>query len=140
MSHTLNMANDPTFNLEANPVHLGLGAKVIPQETFTGSMDWYIAYGERNAADGLEGRLVSMHTFTEPWDSWEVHPNGEELVLCTAGTMTLHQEVDGGVRTVTLQAGEAVVNPVGVWHTADIEGTATAVFITSGMGTENRSR
>ena len=35
-------------------------------------------------------------------------------------------------------------NPVhlgpGVWHTADIEGTATALFITAGLGTEHKPR
>jgi mannose-6-phosphate isomerase-like protein (cupin superfamily) len=54
--------------------------------------------------------------------------------------MTLHQELDGGVRTVVLEAGHAIVNPPGVWHTADIEGEAGALFITAGMGTENRER
>jgi quercetin dioxygenase-like cupin family protein len=81
-----------------------------------------------------------MHTFSEPWDSWEVHPHGAELVVCTDGTLTLYQEIDGAIRTVTLQAGEAIINPPGVWHTADVAATATALFITSGMGTENRPR
>ncbi|TFG91990.1 MAG: hypothetical protein E4H11_10040 [Myxococcales bacterium] len=57
-----------------------------------------------------------------------------------SGRMTLHQELDGGVRTVVLEAGHAIVNPPGVWHTADIEGEASALFITAGMGTENRER
>jgi quercetin dioxygenase-like cupin family protein len=81
-----------------------------------------------------------MHTFTEPWDSWEVHPFGEELVLCTEGVITLHQEVDGDVRLATIRSGEAIINPPGVWHTADVTGSATALFITSGLGTENRPR
>ena len=65
---------------------------------------------------------------------------GDELVLCVEGEMTLHQEIDGAPRTVTLRAGEAVVNPPGVWHTADIDQPAAAVFITAGVGTENRAR
>jgi hypothetical protein len=40
-----------------------------------------------------------------------VHPWGDELVLC--------------------------VEP-GVWHTADVAGPATALFITAGLGTELR--
>jgi quercetin dioxygenase-like cupin family protein len=122
------------FNLETHPVHLGLGAKATVQERFTG-MEWYARYGERNAADGVEGRLVSMHTFSEPWDGWEMHPNGEELVLCVAGKITLHQEMAGGVRTATLGPGEAIINPAGVWHTADVDAEATAVFVTAGLGT-----
>ncbi len=60
--------------------------------------------------------------------------------MCTAGTITLHQEIDGNVRTVTLQTGDAVINPPGGWHTADVESSATALFITSGRGTQNRAR
>jgi mannose-6-phosphate isomerase-like protein (cupin superfamily) len=81
-----------------------------------------------------------MHRFHESWDSWEMHPNGDELVLSVEGEMTLHQEIDGAQHTVPLRAGEAVINPPGAWHTADIDQPATAVFITAGVGTENRAR
>lgn len=74
------------------------------------------------------------------FDSWEVHPHGEELVACVAGRMILHQEVDGATRTVALEAGQAVVNPPGVWHTADVDGPATALLVTAGLGTEVRGR
>ena len=134
------MGDGPIIRLEEHPVHLALGARVIPQERFTGDAAWYERYGERNARDGVEGRLVTVHTFIAPWDSWEVHPHGEELVLCTGGTITLHQEIDGDVLTTTIRAGEAVINAPGVWHTADVAGKATAVFITAGVGTESRPR
>ena len=128
-------------SLDEHPVHLGLGATAVPQERFTGEMAWYEGYGERHADDGAEGRLVALHTFSEPWDTWEVHPHGEELVCCTAGQITLHQELaDGEGRTVTLGPGEYVVNPPGVWHTADVTGEATVLFITAGLGTEVRPR
>jgi hypothetical protein len=52
----------------------------------------------------------------------------------------LHQEIDGEVRTVTLEPNQAVVNPPGVWHTADVDAPATALFITAGVGTEIRPR
>jgi len=65
---------------------------------------------------------------------------GAELVVCTAGSMTLHQEIDGQVRSVTLRAGEAVINPPGVWHTADVEAPCTCLFVTAGVGTEHRPR
>ncbi len=126
--------------LENRPIHLGLGGTAVAQPAFTG-IDWYDAYGERHDRDGIEGRLVSQHTFTAPWDSWEMHPLGEEVVLCLGGAMTLHQEhADGSTATVTLQAGEYAINPPGTWHTADVEGAATALFITAGLGTQNRPR
>jgi quercetin dioxygenase-like cupin family protein len=124
-----------------HPLHLGLGATAIPQPEMTGGMDWYEGYGARHGGDGAEGRLVSMYRFTESWDMWEMHPAGDEVVLCTAGAMTLHQEhADGSTAVVTIGPGEYAINPPGTWHTADVEGEATALFITAGLGTEHRPR
>jgi mannose-6-phosphate isomerase-like protein (cupin superfamily) len=128
------------FELSRFPVHLGLGATVAHLEEFDGSPQWYERYGDAHAADGAEGRLVSLHTFDTPWDSWEMHPNGAELVACVDGRITLHQERDGEVHSAVLERGQAIVNPPGVWHTADVEGRATALFVTAGLGTEVRMR
>lgn len=128
------------LDLSKNPIHLGPGGKATVQPEFTGGMEWYEAYGDRHDGDGIEGRLVSMFTFSAPWDSWEMHPEGAEAVICVAGHMVLHQELPEGTRTVALGAGQYAINPPGVWHTADIEETATAVFITTGLGTAHRPR
>lgn len=126
--------------LAENWVHLGLGATAVPQPPFDG-MEWYEAYGDRHAADGREGRLVSQHTFTEGWPTWEMHPLGDEVVICTSGEMVLTQEFAEGRREkVTLRAGDYAINPSGVWHIADIEEEATAIFITAGEGTQMRPR
>ena len=125
--------------LSKHPVHLGLGATACSEPEFTG-MEWYAGYGERHAADGVEGRLVSMHTFESSWEGWEMHPQGHEVVVCTAGELTLLQELEGEVQRVTLRPGEYELNPPGVWHTADVSGSATALFITAGVGTEHRPR
>ena len=127
-------------NLLQNPLHLGLGATAIVQPTFNG-MEWYQGYGERHGNDGAEGRLVSMHSFLESWDSWEMHPLGDEVVLCLSGQMMLHQQhADGMTATVRIGPGEYIINPPGCWHTADVEGEATALFITAGAGTEHKAR
>jgi hypothetical protein len=133
----MSQAND----ISIHPIHLGLGARSFVQPEFTGDMQWYSAYSERTQGDGIEGRLVSMFTFTRPWDTWEMHPQGSEVVLCTSGSMTLHQErADGSKNTVALSAGQYAINEPGTWHTADVSSAATAVFITSGLGTQIRPR
>lgn len=128
-----------SHDLSERFIHLGLGATAVVQPPFDG-MPWYAGYGERHGGDGPEGRLVSMYTFSEPWTSWEVHPKGAEVVVCTAGQLTLVQEIDGEERRTTLRPGEYAINPPGVWHTADVEDAATAIFITAGEGTEHRPR
>ncbi len=37
------MSNAPIHSIKTHPIHLGLGATVIPQPAFTGNMDWYMA-------------------------------------------------------------------------------------------------
>ena len=124
-----------------HPIHLGLGATAVAQPEFAGDMQWYEDYTGRDAADGKQGRLVSMFPFDQSWDTWDMHPQGSEVVLCTAGSITLHQErADGSRRTVMLNAGEYAINEPGTWHTADVDKEATAVFITAGLGTEHRPR
>jgi mannose-6-phosphate isomerase-like protein (cupin superfamily) len=110
--------------------HQGLPER---EQAPNGTINWRIYDGQR--------RLVSQWTFTPNWDSWEMHPHGEEVVLCTAGAIMLHQQfADGSEAIVTLGPGDYAINPRGCWHTADIAGTATVVFITPGLGTEGRPR
>ena len=128
-------------DITRHPIHLGPGGETEVQPEFTGDMAWYLAYGERHAAEGADARLVSRFTFDKSWPTWEMHPIGHEVVLCTAGKMILHQEHTDGTRSeVTLEAGQYAINPPGVWHTADIPKSATGVFITAGMGTQIRPR
>ena len=127
-------------SLFTHPIHLGLGATAIAQPEMTG-MEFYAAYSERTASDGVEGRLVSMYRFDESWDSWEMHPSGDEVVLLVEGSMTLLQEMpDGSVATTILGPGDYAINAPGVWHTADVTEPATALFITAGLGTDHRPR
>lgn len=133
----------PAPSLENHPIHLGLGATAISQPEFPRderAMQWYMDYSARHAADGAEGRLVSLFRFTESWAGWEMHPAGAEVVVCTQGRMTLVQEIDGQELRTTLEPGQYAINPPGVWHTADVEGEAAGLFITAGMGTVHRPR
>lgn len=66
---------------------------------------------QRNGAEGAEGRLVALHTFTSDWASREMHPRGHEVVIYSAGQITLIQESDGEEQRVLLSAGE-YANPV----------------------------
>ena len=66
------------------------------------------------AGDGSEGRFVSLYRFDADWDSWEMHPAGDELVVCVDGAIAPHKElVDGNKATILLVAGEFAINPPG---------------------------
>jgi mannose-6-phosphate isomerase-like protein (cupin superfamily) len=144
------MAHDPTeapgdvpdgaFDLATTHIHLGLGARAVPLPDFEWSEAYLAAYGERFAADGDEGRLVMLGHSAESWPTWERHPAGEEVVVLLSGRVDLLQRSDDGERRIELRPGQAVVNPPGVWHTADVIEPGDALFITPGRGTENVPR
>lgn len=119
-------------------VHLGLGASSSVLDVFDGTSEWYQRYSEEHAADGAEGRLVTVHSFSSDWPHWEVHPKGTELVYMVSGSMTLLQKAPKSDVTETeLHAGEYAINSAGVWHTAKVSAPCTALFITAGQGTQH---
>jgi len=133
-------ATDGAFDLATTHIHLGLGARAVPLPDFEWSEAYLSAYGERFAGDGDEGRLVTLGHSADAWPTWERHPAGEEVVVLLSGRVELLQRTDDGERRIELRPGQAVINPPGVWHTADVIEPGDALFITPGRGTENVPR
>ncbi len=126
------------FDLASTYVHLGLGATATPLPGFEWSASYLESYERRFASDGAEGRLVVVSAQDETWDRWERHPAGEEVVVLLTGRVDLVQELDGVEVTTPLRPGEAIINPIGVWHRSIVHEPGTALFITPGLGTEHR--
>jgi quercetin dioxygenase-like cupin family protein len=83
--------------------------------------------------------LVTSFAFDADWPSWEIHPNGDEIVCLIEGAVTLVLESDGAERRIDLtQSGSYVLVPRGTWHTAKVKKSARMLFITAGEGTQNR--
>lgn len=139
MSHQLATAAAP-FDVATTPIHLGVGARATPLPDFAWSPEYLAAYQDRFAADGDEGRLVTLFHNDATWTSWERHPAGEEVVVLLSGRVDVIQRIDGVEHRVPLMPGQAVVNPPGVWHTADVHEPGDALFITPGRGTEHEPR
>jgi quercetin dioxygenase-like cupin family protein len=126
------------FDLSKTFVHLGLGATATPLPDFEWSTSYLEGYERRFQADGIEGRLVVVSPQVDTWDFWERHPSGEEVVALLSGRVDVIQELDGHEVTTTLRAGEAIINPTGVWHRSVVHEPGEALFITPGLGTEHR--
>lgn len=86
------------------------------------------------------GRLVSMFESVSDWTVWEMHPQGEEMIIQIEGELVLILEQDSGEVRLPLRAGEFAVVPKGIWHTADVPLAGRAIYITPGEGTQNRER
>ena len=69
-------------------------------------------------ADLQEGRLVAVFESSADRPYWEMHPNGEEILVLLSGTMTMVFEERGGEREIALREGHACIVPRGTWHRA----------------------
>lgn len=125
------------FTFDDTVLHLGSDSSTVVRSWTWDQLD---AYEAQLATAGDGGRTVCTFPQDETWTSWERHPAGEELVLLLSGRVELIQEIDGAEVRTELRPGMAVVNPRGVWHTADVHEPGVGLFITPGQGTEHRPR
>lgn len=128
------------IDLTTVPIHLGLGSTARPVDGFAWDPQVLAAYGAAVERDGAEGRLVMIFDGSASWTSWERHPAGVEVVICLSGRCTMIRDLDGTHDRVALGPGEAMVNPRGVWHTADIAEPVRILTITPGAGTDHKPR
>jgi mannose-6-phosphate isomerase-like protein (cupin superfamily) len=126
------------FDLASTYVHIGDDARATPVVDFQWTPEFLDAYVERFAADAPTAQLVCITPQTETWTSWERHPSGDEVVVLLSGRVDVVQDTDDGDVTISLRAGEAMVNPRNVWHRSIVHEPGNALFITPGMGTEHR--
>jgi mannose-6-phosphate isomerase-like protein (cupin superfamily) len=93
-----------------------------------------------DARDDLTGRLVGVFRYDADWKSWEVHPDGDEVVVLLEGSVDLVLDEPNGERVVALRDRAAAIVPRGVWHTANVRAPGAALHITRGEGTRHRRR
>lgn len=90
--------------------------------------------------DNFRGhQLVSSLHFARDWLTWEIHPNGDEVVMLLSGAARMVLDEPAGHRVVELsKAGDYVIVPRATWHTAKIAVPTAMLFITPGEATQNR--
>jgi len=99
--------------------------------------DFWATIDERT---DLSGRLVAIFPYDADWASWEIHPDGDEIVVLLSGAVDLVLDLPGGERTVELRDRGTAIVPGGVWHTANVLAPSEALHITRGAGTTHRPR
>ncbi len=83
--------------------------------------------------------LISCHEFSTNWSSWEIHPNGDEVVILLAGRATFILQLAEGEQTQQLaEVGDYIVVPKNIWHTVHTNVKTRLLFITPGEGTQNK--
>ncbi len=83
--------------------------------------------------------LVSTLAFDQNWPVWEMHPQGDEVVVLLSGALDLVLEKKTGNKVICM-SGSAnwTIVPKGVWHTARVYEPSVVLFITPGEGTLQR--
>lgn len=125
---------DP-FDITSTYVVMDENGRAIPvtvSNTFFEELD-------RQFGDFKRKRLVSHFTFDKDWDTWEMHPAGDEFVCLLSGQVEFILEQDSGETKVQMSTpGEFVIVSQGVWHTAKVNAPSSMLFVTPGEGTQNR--
>lgn len=124
------------FDLRQTYVHLQADGHATPLEV---DETFWQTLGTRTDLD--DGYLVTRGRSSEDWPHWEMHPEGEELVVLLSGSVDL--VLDDGTRewTVPLRPGAGTwINPRGVWHRAIVHEPSEMLFVTAGRGTQHRPR
>jgi len=136
-------ANGP-FDLSEVPIHLGLQdgteSLAVPLHGFTFDGPSFEKYIAEHCPEGGCGRLIMIETTPTSWPVWECHTEGDEIVIVLEGAGEFIHETDGGERRTAVAAGSTMINPKGVWHTADVTSALKGVYITPIPGTEHRPR
>ncbi len=130
------------INLAKTPVHISTQAdrSFNPLENFTFDETSFMHYIGDHCSESDPGCLVMFETTPENWATWECHPSGDELVVVFEGLGTFYQQTSNGIVEIPVQRGDTVLNPKGVWHTADIEQPLKALYITTCPGTDHKPR
>jgi mannose-6-phosphate isomerase-like protein (cupin superfamily) len=126
--------------LTSTPVHFAGSGRASTIGGFTFDPSGFEAYIAANTSASDPGRLVFIEASSESWGSWECHRAGDELVIVIAGVAIFIQEIEGEHVRTRVTLGQAVLNPAGTWHTADVEEPFTAIYLTPCPGTEHRPR
>ena len=130
------------FDLNKDPVHLSTqrenSFEVLKNFSFS-EQDFSWQYIGRLCSPDDPG-CVDDRNLRGQLANVEVHPEGDELVIILSGRGTFLHETEAGNTVMAFSPGDAILNPKGVWHTADIEETLRAIHITTCPGTDHKPR
>jgi quercetin dioxygenase-like cupin family protein len=119
---------------------LDAASPAVPLPGFGFDGPAFEAYIAAHCTPGAPGRLIMIETSPTDWPVWERHNEGDEIVIVLEGRAEILQELPEGVRRIAIAPGCAIINPAGVWHTADVAQPLRAIYVTPCPGTEHRKR
>lgn len=86
----------------------------------------------------LLSTLVTVSTGDADWTTWEMHPQGAEILVLLEGRLTIVLDDGTGEQRHPMAPGATLVVPAGTWHRALIAEPTRMLFVTYGAGTTHR--
>lgn len=97
--------------------------------------DFWATIGQNTT---IKPTLVTVFEGDRDWPHWEMHPEGDEVLIMLEGEQTLVLDGPDGETCHAMAAGSTLVIPAGVWHRALVARPTRTLFITYGAGTTHR--
>jgi mannose-6-phosphate isomerase-like protein (cupin superfamily) len=123
----------PTFDLETT--FLGLDGAGEVTQLPVGADFWETI----DTNPDVRGTLVAVFTGEGDWPHWEMHPQGDEVLVLLEGSMRMVFDRPHEPEILFMAPGTTVVVPAGVWHRGLDQRGAKLMAITYGAGTEHRT-
>jgi oxalate decarboxylase/phosphoglucose isomerase-like protein (cupin superfamily) len=121
------------FDLETTYLSLDGEGHVTPLPV---GPNFWKTIGENKA---IRGALVTVGAGDGDWTHWEIHPQGDEvLVLLEGQTRIVFERSSGDEEVFDLRPGSTLVVPAGTWHRAEQQREVRMLFITYGSGTQHK--
>jgi mannose-6-phosphate isomerase-like protein (cupin superfamily) len=122
----------PSFDLEKTYLGLDGHGRVTPMRV---GPDFWKTIEQNPIA---RGTMVTVSASNGDWHHWEVHPNGDEVLVLLEGELQVVFERPGGNETFDLRPGATLIVPAGTWHRAQRQRNVRMLFITYGDGTSHK--
>jgi mannose-6-phosphate isomerase-like protein (cupin superfamily) len=85
------------------------------------------------------GYLVTVSVGKGDWTTWEMHPQGDEVLVALEGEgRMILEHPDGRLASHAMATGSMLVIPKGAWHRGVGQRGLKLLFITWGSGTTHR--
>ena len=125
------------FHLGGDAFHLDRVGRALAIHGFDHDYGRYLA---QYCSPEDAGRLLAVADTPESWPAWEMHPAGDEVVIVLSGRADFLQKTEAGIRRIRVGPRDAIINPAGVPHTADVIEPLTALYLTPCPGTTHFPR
>jgi mannose-6-phosphate isomerase-like protein (cupin superfamily) len=124
--------NDSAFDPRTTYAFLrGATADVMPGgDAFWNNMPASVEHGE--------GWLIGAYEMHQDTSNWEMHPEGDELLVLLSGALDIVLDEASGHRTIALETGQTCLVPRGTWHRQVVRQPAVELGLTYGRGTQHR--